>query len=100
MKLNKNKGLALLLIGVGLLFLLPFIGWGIGWLIKTLLPVALMILGYIGIKNGRSILGWSLMIIGLLFLLGQFSGFIGWVLAIVLIGYGISMLRKKDKVYE
>lgn len=100
MKLNKSTGLALCLILLGVILLLPVIGWSIAVVLKALFPVLLMVVGYIGIKNGRSVIGWGALVIGLVMLLGKLSGLAVWIIAIALIVYGISLLTKKKNVYE
>lgn len=94
MKITKKSGLALLLIGLGVLLLAGKFGFSPGGLFKLIFPAALAMLGYIGIRNGRTFVGWTLLIIGLAVLLGHFAGLIGLLLAVGLIVYGISILKK------
>lgn len=96
MKLNGKNGWALLLIFCGALILLNFIGPGIGAVIKLLFPLALIALGVVGIKNGRSVLGWVLVTFGLISMLSHLSGWIGLIIAVLLIVGGISMLKRRN----
>lgn len=98
MKLTRNSGLALLLIFFGSLIILNKIGVHTGHLMGWLFPVAMVGLGYLGIKNGRTAIGWILMGLGGIILLGKLSGFFAILIAIGLIVYGISMLRGKSWV--
>lgn len=99
MQLNRNSGLALLLIGFGILTLLSGFGFGIGKFMGILIPAVIMFLGYIGIKHGKTIIGWSLFIIGFIILLGKFAGLMGLIISVGLIIFGVSMLKKGKKVY-
>lgn len=101
MQLNRNSGLALLLIGFGILTLLSGFGFGFGIskILGILIPAVIMFLGYIGIKNGKSIFGWSLFIIGFIILLGKFAGVMGIIVSVGLIIFGVSMLKKGTKAY-
>ena len=98
MQMNRTTGFAFLLIGFGVLILLDRLGIGLGNLMGYLFPILLMVLGYIGIKNNRSLIGWGLMILGIIILLSKLSGLIGWIVAGAMIVYGIVILRR-GKVY-
>lgn len=98
MKLTKSNGLALLLIGCGVLILLDKVGFGLGNIMGFIFPVLLMVFGYLGIKNGRSFIGWTMMIIGIIVLFGKLSGIIGWIIAIALIAYGFHLLKNRGSV--
>jgi predicted membrane protein len=95
MELNRKSGFALFLIGCGALMVLDKIGFGLGHLFSLILPLAMLIFGYIGFRGGKKILGGILMILGSIILFGKLSGLIGLILAVALIGFGISMLKKK-----
>ncbi|GIQ68382.1 hypothetical protein DUZ99_00920 [Xylanibacillus composti] len=99
MELSKRNIWALILIGLGLLIILNRFGLGLGPLMGWIIPLALIGLGYIGIKNNRSFFGWVLLIIGLISLLGKFAGLMGLIIAVALIWYGISILRKGGRAY-
>jgi len=99
MKLNNNSLFALLLIGCGVLILLGKIGIGFGSVAGLVIPIALIVLGYIGIKNGSKFFGWVFLVFGLIALLGKLSGFLGILFAIALIYFGISMLKNRSRVY-
>jgi len=99
MKLDRNNGIAILLIIVGAYFLLKFIGWGIGGLFSLLLPLLLIGLGIIGLKNGRNFIGFMLLLIGGISLIVKLASWLAPVLAVVLIIYGCSIVFKK-RVHE
>ncbi|NHN34578.1 LiaF transmembrane domain-containing protein [Paenibacillus agricola] len=99
MRLNRNSGLALLLIAVGSLILLNKMGMHTGHLIGYLFPVAMIGLGWLGIKNDRTIIGLILIAIGSLVLIVKLSGLIAILVAIGLIVCGISSLRRKSRAY-
>ena len=95
MKLNGKSGFALFLIACGALILLGKMGYIIHGLFSLLFPLALMFLGGLGIKNGRSFIGWVLLIIGTIGLLSKLGGLFAFLIAIGFIAYGISLLRNK-----
>ncbi|GFZ80566.1 hypothetical protein GCM10008018_27520 [Paenibacillus marchantiophytorum] len=96
--MKRNTGLAALLIAFGALILLnklgfhlgPFIGSVMGYVI----PIAMVGLGYVGIQRGSKI-GWLIAGIGGVILLGKLAGWVIILLAIGLIGYGVSMLTRR-----
>lgn len=93
--MNRNSLLALLVIGCGIFLLLHMLGIGFGWLEGVLFPIGLIVLGWFGLKNGRTMLGWILIAIGAILLLDNLSGFIGWIIAIGLIVVGYNLLKRK-----
>lgn len=99
MKLKGNSGLALLLIGCGALILLAKIGFGLGYLMSYLFPIALLGLGYYGIRNGSKFFGWVIFVIGLFALLGKFSGLFAIIFAAALIYFGITLLKRKQRTF-
>jgi lia operon protein LiaI len=94
MELNRKSGFAIFLIGCGALMVLDKIGFGFGHLFSLIIPLAMLIFGYIGFQGGKKIFGSILMVLGAIILFGKLSGLLGLILAIVLIGFGISMLKK------
>ena len=98
MRMNRTTGFALFLIGCGVLIILNRLGLGLGNLLSFLFPIALILFGYIGIKNNRNLIGWVLIILGMIGLLAKLSGLIGLLIAGGLIVYGIYVL-KRNKAY-
>jgi hypothetical protein len=96
--MKRNTGLAALLIAFGALILLnklgihmgPFIGSVMGYLI----PIGMVGLGYVGIQNGSKF-GWIIAGLGAIILISKLAGWIIILLAIGLICYGVSMLRRR-----
>lgn len=95
MKWTNKTGTALLIITLGMVILLGKIGWLAGSMTGWIIPITFVLLGYYGVKNGRSWLGWILILIGGIVLLGKLSGFFIWFIAIGLIWYGVRMLRNR-----
>ena len=95
MELNRKSGFAIFLIGCGALMVLDKIGFGVGHLFSYLIPLAMLVFGYIGFQGGRKIFGGALMVIGGMILFGKLSGLFGLILAIALIVYGVSMLKRR-----
>jgi lia operon protein LiaI len=99
MRMNGKSGFAFVLIALGALLLIGNIGFGLGYLLSYLIPIALIILGYIGIKNGKKFIGWVILIIGAMSLIGKFGSILGFVVAAGIIMYGISLLKRNPKTY-
>lgn len=98
MSMNGKNGLALVLITMGGLILLGRFGLHtghmVGFLLGYLVPIAMIVLGYIGILNKRPIIGSLLGIIGLTIILGKLSGLIGMAIAVAMVIYGITILTR------
>jgi lia operon protein LiaI len=99
MSMNGKSGFAIVLIALGGLLLIGNLGFGLGYLLSYVFPIVLIILGYIGIKNGRKVLGWVLLIIGGMSLIGKFGSILGFIVAIGIIMYGVSLLKRNPKTY-
>lgn len=99
MIMNGKTGFAFVLIALGALLLLGKVGFGVGWLMGYIVPLAMMGLGYVGIRNGSKFFGWVIFIIGLIALFSKFAGLIGFLIAAGLIIYGVSLLKQNKKVY-
>lgn len=100
MRANGKSGFALLLIGLGGLIVLHKLGFVFGHhffghLMGYLVPIAMVGLGFVGFRSGNKWLGGGIMILGLIILLGKMAGLIGWLIAIGLIVYGVSLLKNK-----
>lgn len=101
MKLNRHSGFALILILFGGLILLNKLGIMFGYhhgnlashFMGWLIPLAMVGLGWYGIARGSKI-AWVITILGAIILLGKMSGLIIIVLAVALIAFGISMLKR------
>lgn len=93
--MNGRTGLAVLLIGAGILILLHKMGFLAASFFGILFPILLIVLGVIGIRNKKVVIGGILLGFGLLMLLGKMAWIMGWIVAIALIVYGISLLRRK-----
>lgn len=94
MQRNSKSGLAIILIALGALILFDKIGFAFGHLMGYLIPLAMILFGYIGVRNGNKFFGWLLLIIGLIIMLGKLSGLIGLAIAVGMIVYGISLFKK------
>lgn len=99
MRMNGKSGFAFVLIAFGVLLLIGNIGFGLGYLLSYLIPIALVILGYIGIKNGRKFFGWVIFLIGVIALFSKFGSILGFIVAAGFIIYGISLLKSNPKTY-
>lgn len=96
MKLNGKGGFALLLIGCGALILLNIFGISLGGLMGYLIPIAMIVLGYLGFQSGNRLVGGAIFLLGAILLIGKLSWLIGLVIAIAMIAYGVTMFKKTD----
>lgn len=85
--------MSILLIGLGILVLLGVFGPLLGWLFSLLIPILMVALGYYGIRRGNTLMGWVILGIGVIWLMGKLSWLIGPILGIILIIYGVSRLK-------
>ena len=99
MKFNRKNGLAIALIVIGALMLLGLFGPLFGKLVSLLFPLILIGLGYYGIKRGKMLIGWIVLTVGLLILIGRLAWLIGPILGILLLVFGIMMLKDKKRFY-
>ncbi|WP_258207297.1 LiaF transmembrane domain-containing protein [Paenibacillus radicibacter] len=93
---NRNSGLALALIAIGGIILLSKFGFILGPIMSYLIPAVLIGLGVYGIKRG-STMGWIVATVGVLILLAKLSTFFIIIIAIVLVGLGVTMLTGKRR---
>jgi len=99
MDLKGKNGWAIVLIVLGSLILLDKLNFGFGHLMGYVIPVIMVLLGYVGVKNGSKFFGWVILVIGIMILLGKLSGLIGLAIAIGLIFFGVSMFKKDRRAY-
>ncbi|ACX67722.1 hypothetical protein V4V36_31620 [Paenibacillus lautus] len=93
MRNSKGNGMSILLIGLGILVLLGVFGPLLGWLFSLLIPILMVALGYYGIRRGNTLMGWIILGIGIIWLMGKLSWLIGPILGVILIIYGVSRLK-------
>lgn len=96
MEAGKKSGLAFILIVMGALILLGKLGI-LSQLFGFVMPLALIGLGYVGIKNGKTKFGWLFAAIGCFILFVKLSGFFVLVFAAAMICWGISLLKKRTE---
>ena len=99
MDLKRRNGLAAVLIIIGALMLLGVFGPLLGRLIGLVFPIILIVLGYYGVRSGKVLIGWIILAIGILSLIAKLSWLIGPVLGIVVLVFGISLLKNKRRTY-
>ena len=92
---KKGNTLAIVLIVLGGFILLSKFGHLFGGLLGYLVPIALIALGYYGVKAGNSLFGWIFIVVGAISLIGKLSWLIGLLIAVGLIAWGVSMLKGK-----
>ena len=97
MKRNGGSGFAILLIACGAVILVGRLG--LGNIAGFIIAAAMVALGFYSVKNGSKFMGWVILIIGGLVLMSKLSWIIGLVLAIALIGYGVSLLKRNRPMF-
>lgn len=97
---KKGNTLAIVLIVLGGLFLLSKMDFLLGGLLGYLVPIALVGLGYYGIRAGNKLLGWTFIIAGAISLIGKFAWLFGIIIGALLILWGVAMLVGKRKYHS
>ncbi len=96
--MNGKSALGTLLVVVGGLMVMKFLGIHLGWIIGMLMPFILIGLGAIGIKNNSKVIGGILVAIGGFMLIGKLAGIFALLLPIGLIFWGVSMFKSRRRV--
>ncbi|BBH24710.1 hypothetical protein Back11_60550 [Paenibacillus baekrokdamisoli] len=96
--MNGKSALGALLVVVGGLMVMNFLGIHLGWLIGLVMPFIFIGLGAIGLKNNSKVIGGILVAVGAIMLLGKLAGIIALLLAIGLILWGVSMFKGQRRV--
>ena len=96
----KNKSLITIICFViaGLL-LLKFFNFSLGAIVANLLPFIVLICGFVGLLNGKKLIGSILIVIGVLWILSFMGKWLLLILAGVLIYVGITSFRSKKRHY-
>jgi predicted membrane protein len=95
--MNNKIVFPLILIAFGILIIMSRFGIHlIGPIMGYLVPIAMIALGYLGIRKGSKF-GWIIAGIGAIILLGKLAGWLVIILAIGLILYGLSMLKRSPR---
>lgn len=94
--MNGKSALGVLLVIVGGIAVLKFLGIHFGAIFGFLLPFILIGFGIVGWVNNKKWIGGILTVIGGMMLLGKLGGFVMLLLAIGLIVAGVALF-KKDK---
>ncbi len=98
--MNGKTAIGVVLVFLGAWMVLKMFGISLGPIFGFLFPLILIGLGYVGIKNGKNMIGGIMLAIGIIILLGKLSGIIFFLLAIGAVALGISLLRRsKNNVY-
>ncbi|MNI41677.1 hypothetical protein D3C73_959370 [compost metagenome] len=95
MRKTRPQGFAIILIALGVLILLGKLTPLLGSLFGLLIAIAMVGLGYYGIRRGNAFFGWIILFFGVISLISKLAWLIVPVVGIGLILYGISTLRGK-----
>jgi predicted membrane protein len=96
--MNGKSALGAILVVLGGLMVLKFLGIHLGWLIGLLMPFILIGLGVVGVKNDKKIIGSILIVIGGIMLFGKLLPLISLLVAIGIIVWGVSMFKRERRV--
>ncbi|CAM3120822.1 hypothetical protein PASE110613_17555 [Paenibacillus sediminis] len=99
MRASRSGGFAALMIVLGVLILLGKFTPLFSGLIGIAMALIMIALGYYGIRNGKALIGWIVLIIGVLSLMSKLVWVIVPLLAIGLIIYGFSVLKDNCRQY-
>ncbi|MCM3628681.1 hypothetical protein M3194_15155 [Paenibacillus glycanilyticus] len=94
--MDGKKALGLVLAVAGGIMVLKFFGIHLGALVGTLFAIVLVGLGVVAWRSGRKLIGGIVGAIGILMLLPALSKLIMLGIAVVLILFGISMVKNKN----
>ncbi|MFD0714450.1 hypothetical protein [Paenibacillus sp. GCM10027626] len=95
--MNGKSALGALLVVVGGLMVLKFLGISLGWIISLLMPFILIGLGVVGVRNNSKTVGYILIVVGAFMLLPKIAGFVTLIVAIAVILWGISMFSRQKR---
>ncbi|WP_138495318.1 hypothetical protein [Paenibacillus pinistramenti] len=97
MRNGGSKGLAVILIVIGVLIIFgkftPLLGHLFGFFFGLIFAVAMIALGYYGIRRGNAFFGWIVLAIGVLALIAKLAWLIVPVIGIMVVLYGISLFK-------
>lgn len=99
MKTNRSSGFAVVLIVLGALILLGKLTPLLGSLFGVLFAVALIGLGYYGIRRGNAFFGWIVLFFGIISLMNKLAWLIVPAIGIGLILFGIYSLNGRRRGY-
>ncbi|MCQ6559220.1 LiaF transmembrane domain-containing protein [Paenibacillus mendelii] len=96
--MNGKSALGAILVVLGGLMVLKFLGISLGWIIGLLMPFILIGLGVVGLKNNSKLIGGILIVIGAFMLLPKVAGLVTLLVAIGVIVWGVSMFKREKRV--
>lgn len=95
--MNGKNALGAVMVVIGGLMVLKFVGIHMGWIISLLMPFILIGLGVVGIRNESKFIGGILIVVGAMMLLGKLLGLFFLLLPIILIVAGVMMFKNREK---
>lgn len=95
--MNGKSALGALLVIVGGIAVLNFVGINFGWIVSLLLPFIFIGLGVVGWMNNKKGLGGVLIVVGTIMLLGKLGGILMLLIAIGLIVAGVSLFKRDNR---
>ncbi|REE87520.1 hypothetical protein A8990_109166 [Paenibacillus taihuensis] len=95
--MNGRNALGAILVVIGALMVMKFVGIHLGWIFSLLMPFILIGLGAVGIRNNSKVIGGIMIVVGAIMLLGKLAGLIGLLIAIGVIVWGVSLFKNRHK---
>ncbi|RAP76949.1 LiaF transmembrane domain-containing protein [Paenibacillus montanisoli] len=95
--MNGKSALSAILVVIGTLMVMKFIGINLSWIIGLLMPFILIGLGVIGLRNNSKIIGGILIVVGAIMLISKLAWVFALLLAIGLILWGVSLFKSRTR---
>ncbi|SFS44639.1 hypothetical protein [Paenibacillus sp. BC26] len=93
--MNGKSALGAILVVIGALIVMKFVGINLNWIIGLIMPFILIGLGVVGIRNNSKIIGGILIVVGAILLISKLAGLFALLLAVGLIVWGVSLFKKR-----
>ncbi|MBP3965937.1 LiaF transmembrane domain-containing protein [Paenibacillus lignilyticus] len=93
--MNGKSALGAILVVIGALIVMKFVGINLNWIIGLIMPFILIGLGVVGIRNNSKIIGGILIVVGAILLMSKLAGLFALLLAVGLIVWGVSLFKKR-----
>lgn len=97
--MNGKSLVGIICIAIGGLLALKFLHIDLSGIFSFLIPIALIVCGYFGLKSGKKVIGGTFLVIGCVLLLGKLGGLLTLIFAVALIAAGIYFMKNQKRRY-